>query len=51
VFEALYLDHMQLEESVAYPQAQQRLLPADAAGAGREMARRRHQDARHPPPG
>lgn len=48
VFEALYLDHMQLEESVAYPEAQRRLLPSDAAGAGREMAKRRNQATKHP---
>ncbi|MEZ5645912.1 MAG: hemerythrin domain-containing protein [Burkholderiaceae bacterium] len=41
VFEALYLDHILLEESIAYPQARQRLLTSDTVGMGREMARRR----------
>lgn len=41
VFEALYLDHILLEESLAYPQAKKRLEAYDAAGMGREMARRR----------
>ena len=41
VFEALYLDHILLEESIAYPEAKKRLEAYDAAGAGREMAKRR----------
>jgi hemerythrin-like domain-containing protein len=41
VFEALYLDHILLEESIAYPEAQKRLEAYDMAGMGREMARRR----------
>ena len=41
VFEALYLDHIVLEESIAYPAAKQRLTSLDTAGMGREMARRR----------
>jgi len=41
VFEALYLDHILLEESIAYPEARKRLLECDTAGMGREMARRR----------
>ena len=41
VFEALYLDHILLEESIAYPQARQRLAGLDTVGMGREMARRR----------
>ena len=42
VFAALYAEHMQLEESVAYPQARRTVNPQDAARAGREMARRRY---------
>jgi hemerythrin-like domain-containing protein len=41
VFEALYLDHILLEESIAYPEAKKRLEAYDMAGMGREMARRR----------
>ena len=41
VFEALYLDHILLEESLAYPEAKQRLVAYDEAGMGREMAQRR----------
>ncbi|WP_234263995.1 MULTISPECIES: hemerythrin domain-containing protein [Hydrogenophaga] len=41
VFEALYLDHILLEESLAYPEARKRLAALDTAGMGREMARRR----------
>ncbi len=41
VFEALYLDHILLEESTAYPEAMQRLVAYDKAGMGREMAKRR----------
>jgi hemerythrin-like domain-containing protein len=41
VFEALYLDHILLEESMAYPQAKQRLSGLNTADMGREMARRR----------
>ena len=41
VFSALYLDHVLLEESIAYPEAKQRLLTYDRAGMGREMAKRR----------
>ncbi|MDP2416332.1 MAG: hemerythrin domain-containing protein [Hydrogenophaga sp.] len=41
VFEALYLDHILLEESIAYPAAKQRLAQLDMAGVGREMAKRR----------
>jgi len=43
VFEALYLDHLLLEESLAYPEAQKRLQAYDQAGMGREMAQRRAQ--------
>lgn len=41
VFEALYEDHIVLEESLAYPEARQRLAQTDKTGMGREMARRR----------
>lgn len=41
VFEALYTDHLLLEESLAYPHAKQRLQAYDQLGMGREMARRR----------
>ena len=41
VFEALYLDHLLLEESLAYPEAHKRLQAYDRAGMGREMAQRR----------
>jgi hemerythrin-like domain-containing protein len=41
VFEALYLDHILLEEAVAYPQAKKRLEGMSTLGAGREMAKRR----------
>lgn len=41
VFEALYLDHILLEESVAYPEARKRLEGLNTLGMGREMARRR----------
>ena len=41
VFEALYLDHILLEESLAYPEAKKRLVGIDTIGMGREMARRR----------
>ncbi len=41
VFETLYLDHILLEESIAYPEAKKRLAAYDMAGMGREMAKRR----------
>jgi hemerythrin-like domain-containing protein len=41
VFEALYLDHILLEESIAYPEARKRLQNLDTLGMGREMAKRR----------
>lgn len=41
VFEALYADHILLEESLAYPEARKRLAGLNTAGMGREMARRR----------
>lgn len=41
VFEALYLDHILLEESIAYPEAKKRLEGLSTLGMGREMAKRR----------
>lgn len=41
VYEALYHDHMALEESLAYPAARQAMAGMDTTGMGREMARRR----------
>jgi hemerythrin-like domain-containing protein len=41
VFLALYRDHMTLEESLAYPEARQRILAQHTPGIGREMAKRR----------
>ena len=41
VFEALYLDHILLEESIAYPEAKKRLAGINTLGMGREMAQRR----------
>jgi iron-sulfur cluster repair protein YtfE (RIC family) len=41
IFEALYTDHLLLEESVAYPEAKKRLAGLNTIGMGREMAKRR----------
>ena len=41
VFEQLYIDHLTLEESLAYPEASKRLAQTDTTGMGREMAARR----------
>lgn len=46
VFEALYQDHIVLEESLAYPAAREALADKDTSGAGREMARRRALQAK-----
>ncbi len=43
VFQALYQDHMALEESLAYPEAKARIATWDLQGMGREMASRRRQ--------
>lgn len=43
VFSQLYVDHIVLEESVAYPQARRSISEVDAASMGVEMARRRAQ--------
>lgn len=48
VFEALYTDHLMLEESLAYPEAKKRLDACETAGMGREMARRRAIQAQEP---
>jgi hemerythrin-like domain-containing protein len=44
VFEALYMDHILLEESIAYPEAKKRLAGLNTVGMGREMAKRRALD-------
>jgi iron-sulfur cluster repair protein YtfE (RIC family) len=41
VFNSLYLDHMVLEERIAYPGAKAQAVKWDAEGMGREMASRR----------
>lgn len=41
VFQALYQDHMALEESLIYPEARDRIAAWDLHGMGREMAQRR----------
>lgn len=41
VFQALYQDHMALEESLIYPEAKARIAVWDLQGMGREMALRR----------
>lgn len=41
VFRQLYLDHIVLEESIAYPQAREQMDPALLQAMGVEMARRR----------
>jgi hemerythrin-like domain-containing protein len=41
VFEQLYLDHIVLEETLAYPAARSRIPDSELAAMGIEMARRR----------
>lgn len=41
VFEALYQEHIELEETLAYPAARKRLADVNTDGMGREMAARR----------
>ncbi len=41
VFEQLYIDHLTLEESLAYPEARARIDPTTMARASAEMAQRR----------
>lgn len=43
VFQALYQDHIALEESLIYPEARARITEWDLGGMGREMAQRRKQ--------
>jgi len=43
VFQALYQDHIALEESLIYPEARARINEWDLLGMGREMAQRRKQ--------
>ncbi len=43
VFQALYQEHIALEESLAYPEAKARIAAWDLQGMGREMASRRRQ--------
>lgn len=45
VFQALYQDHMALEESLIYPEAKARIAAWDLQGMGREMAQRRRADS------
>ncbi len=49
VFTALYLDHMALEESLAYPEAKARIAKWEMQGIGREMSQRRRQTERPAP--
>ena len=44
VFGALYLDHIDLEESLIYPEAKRRLADRDDAGTGRELNAARRAD-------
>ncbi len=44
VFQALYQDHMALEESLIYPEARSRIAEWDLKGMGREMAQRRRNN-------
>lgn len=41
VFQALYQDHIALEESLIYPEARARIGRWELQGMGREMAQRR----------
>jgi len=43
VFQALYQDHMALEESLIYPEAKARITAWDLQGMGREMSQRRRE--------
>lgn len=44
VFQALYRDHIALEESLIYPEAKARIARWDLQGMGREMAQRRRSE-------
>ena len=49
IFQQLYIDHIVLEESLAYPKARERMDPAQLEAMGVEMARRRAvRDAKVP---
>ncbi|HPO19897.1 MAG TPA: hemerythrin domain-containing protein [Rubrivivax sp.] len=48
VFEQLYIDHLTLEESLAYPEARARIDPTTLARASAEMAQRRAQREARP---
>ncbi|MDO9234650.1 MAG: hemerythrin domain-containing protein [Aquabacterium sp.] len=48
VFQALYQDHMALEESLIYPEAKARIAAWDLQGIGREMAMRRRSGVGKP---
>lgn len=50
VFTALYLEHIEMEERLIYPQALQRLGPADLRTMARDMAERRSAQRRRPCP-
>jgi hemerythrin-like domain-containing protein len=43
VFKALYLDHIDLEESLIYPEAKKRMAALPEAGSGRSTAQTRRQ--------
>jgi hemerythrin-like domain-containing protein len=43
VFKALYLDHIDLEESLIYPEAKKRMAALPGAGSGRDGAQGRRQ--------
>lgn len=49
VFQALYQDHIALEESLIYPEARARINEWDLMGMGREMAQRRKQHGQPAP--
>jgi hemerythrin-like domain-containing protein len=46
VFQALYQDHMALEESLIYPEAKARIAEWDLQGMGREMSQRRRENGK-----
>jgi hemerythrin-like domain-containing protein len=49
VFQALYQDHMALEESLIYPEAKARIAAWDLDGMGREMSQRRRAEGKTKP--
>lgn len=48
IFTALYLEHIEMEERLIYPQALLRLGPADLRTMARDMAERRSTERRQP---